>query len=76
MSLSRNILEITLNGIAHQAGMAVEVWGRGEWTRQVKIALIQLGIERQYTPYPNPQLCEKEWLYDVIWGANERAGSG
>ena len=65
MPLSRNTLEATLNALAQQT--AAEEWGRREWTRQVKIALIQLGIERHYTPYPNPQRCEGEWLYDVIW---------
>lgn len=70
MPLSRNTLEATLNALAQRAAMEEPAWDRTEWTRQVKIALIRLGMRRHCTPYPppaDPQGSVGEWLYDVIW---------
>ena len=68
MSLSRNTLATTLNEItrqAQQARAAENEWNNPEWTRQVKNALIQLGIACEYIPYPH---CGRgEFLYDVTW---------
>lgn len=68
MSLSRNTLETTLNEItqqAQQARAAGNEWNNPRWTRQVKNALIRLGIAHQYIPYPH---CGRsEFLYDVTW---------
>ena len=58
--------------------MAPQEWGLREWTRQVIHALIELGTERGYMPYPTPCLRRGEWLYDVIWlreNENERVMS-
>ncbi len=68
--MDSSTLDAMLNEIARQAVLAEnrgERWSTREWTRRVINALIQLGTGRGYTPYPNPQLCEGEWLYDVIW---------
>ena len=70
MPLSRITLEATLNALTQHAAMAEPPWDTTEWTRRVKSALIQLGMQRHYTPYPppaDPQGSVGEWLYDVIW---------
>ena len=68
MALSRNTLETTLNEItqqAREANVAGNEWNNPAWTQQVKNALIQLGIAREYIPYPH---CGRgEFLYDVTW---------
>lgn len=68
MPLSRNTLETTLNEITQQANQARqggEEWNNRRWTREVINALVQLGIEREYIPYPH---CGRgEFLYDVTW---------
>ena len=68
--MDRNTLDAMLKEITRQAVLAEkrgERWSTREWTRRVLNTLTQLGTARGYTPYPNPRLCEGEWLYDVIW---------
>lgn len=68
--MDRSTLDAMLNEITRQAVLAEnrgERWSTREWTRRVINALIQLGIEEEYAPCPNPEYSWGEWLYDVIW---------